>query len=545
MLAGDNSSSGSDADSLTNDERTLRTARVGTDGPALLDFLRKQILTDADRERIQLLIKHLGDDAFRVREKASAELATLGPRAIPLLRPALKDPDPEVAGRAADCLRLLEEEVKERAALGGALTAAAIRVVAARKPAGAAEVLLGCMPVAGDEAIAAEVETALVAVAVREGKAEPALMKALTAAEPRRRGIAGATLARAKVAEARDGIRKLLSDPNPEVRLRIGLALAGTREKQSIPVLIDLLGQLPAEQVWPVEDLLHRMAGEKGPAVSLGTDAASKRKCRDAWAAWWRDNEATVTMIAPRDTQSFLGYTLIVIADYGQVVELDRDRKVRWQVGGLRAPFDAHLLPGGRVLVAEFGGGVTERNLKGDVLWQKAIFNPMQCQRLASGNTFIVTGKTLLEVDREGRERVIYTHTALDSALVAARMLPGGQIIAMDSDGVCRRLDAAGKELSSFTAGKVSNNCVDVLANGHILVAKFLHDKVVEYDSRGHVVWEIDLHSAFSAKRLPNGNTLVTCHEPARVVELNRAGKVVWEHACESANHRPWFASRR
>ena len=48
----------------------------------MLDFFRKQTLTDADRKRIPLLIKQLGDDAFEVREKASAELRAIGRKAI-------------------------------------------------------------------------------------------------------------------------------------------------------------------------------------------------------------------------------------------------------------------------------------------------------------------------------------------------------------------------------------------------------------------------------------------------------------------------------
>jgi hypothetical protein len=545
LFAGGHGSAGEpDPDSLQADERALEAAKLGTDGPALLKFLRKQILVEADQERIALLVKQLGDDAFNVREKASAELAALGPRAIPLLRPALKDRDPEVARRAAECLRHLEDGGNDIAA-GGDLVSAAVRLVAVRKPAGAAEVLLDCLLLADHEPMIAEIETALVAVAVREGKVEPILTKALRAAEPLRRGVSGAALARAAVAEQRNAVRKLLRDPDPGVRLRIGLALAASKDKQSVPVLIELLGELPQEQVWPVETLLHRLAGDRAPALSPGSDPASIRKYRDAWAAWWRDNEAAIEMPAHQDNRHLLGYTLIVIADYGQVVELDRDGKVRWQFGGLSAPFDAQLLPGGRVLVAESGCGVSERNLKGELLWQKPIANTLQCQRLAGGKTFVVTHKALVEIDADGKERSLYTHNELESSLVAAKKMPSGQIIAMDSNGTCMTLNAAGTELRRFTVGKVSNNCLEVLPDGHILIAKLLDDKVIECDSRGRRVWEIEFRSAFSAHRLPNGNTLIACREPARVVEVNRAGKVVWEHACETANHRPWFVTRR
>src|SRR4051794_34344078 len=79
---------GDDSDSLPADEQTLKAASLGTDGPALIEFFKKNSLTEADRENIRQLIKKLGDKNFRVREKASADLVSQGPRAIALLRPA-------------------------------------------------------------------------------------------------------------------------------------------------------------------------------------------------------------------------------------------------------------------------------------------------------------------------------------------------------------------------------------------------------------------------------------------------------------------------
>jgi hypothetical protein len=533
-----------DPDRLADDEQTVRAAGAGTDGPALLDFLRKNTLTDADRRRIVLLVRQLGDDDFDVREKASADLVGFGARAVAFLRPATEDRDPEVARRAANCLLHLERGGMSTPAPGRAL-AAAVRLVAARKPAGAAEVLLDYLPQSDEETLFEELQTALVALAVREGKAEPALAAALTAEASLRRGAAGAALARAGVADHRDAVRKLLKDPEPAVRLRVGLALAAAREKHAVPVLIDLLGRLPPEQVWPVVDLLERMAGEKAPAVSLGTDAEGRGKCRDAWAAWWRDHGAGVEMPAAEALRTFRGHRLIVICDYGTVSELDRDGKLCWQVGGLQSAMDAQVLPGNRILAAEYSGRVSERTLKGEIVWVKDVPSAMQCQRLANGSTFVVSPYRLLEFDPAGKEKLLYSHNRGGTALVAARKQRNGNIITVDSDGLCRTLDAGGKELSSFPTGKVSNSCLDVLPNGHILITRFFDGKVTEHDARGTVVWQIDFPSPFSAQRLPNGNTLVACHEPARVVELDRAGKIVWEHRTESPNHRPWFASGR
>jgi hypothetical protein len=538
-----------DADSVAADEQALKSVRLGTDGPTLLDFFRNRTLTDADRGRIRLLIKRLGDDDFEVREKAGADLADMGAKCIVPVRAALNDRDVEVVRRAEDILRKLERSGIDTVPTAPSVALAASRLVGIRKPVGAAEVLLAFLPFADEEPLVDEVEMALAAVALRDGKPDPALAAALTSAEPLCRGIAGATLTRVAVADHKIAARKLLKDPDPGVRLRIGLALAGARDKAAIPVLIDVLGELPPDRVWQANNLLYRLAGEDAPTLIQGTDAESKTKYRDAWAAWWRKHGEALELPAETVPQRFLGYTLVVVPDYGQVRELDRNGKLRWQIGGLESPFHAHVLPGNRILIAEFSSGrVTERNLKGDILWQHAVPEALQCQRLPNGNTFVSSIKKLVEIDPTGKERVLYTNTGFETGITTARKLPNGQIVLIENGGggaQCIRLDVAGKQIGSFTVGRISNNCLEVLPNGHLLVSRKFDNKVTEHDARGRPIWEIPIREPFSAQRLPNGNTLVACYEPCQVVELDRAGKVVWDYQLESGNHHPWFTSRR
>ena len=72
----------------------------------------------------------------------------------------MKDRDAEIARRADDCLRQLER-VEKRRATGPGVTSAALRLLAVRKPAGAAEALLDFLPFADHETLVEEVETAL------------------------------------------------------------------------------------------------------------------------------------------------------------------------------------------------------------------------------------------------------------------------------------------------------------------------------------------------------------------------------------------------
>ncbi len=89
-----------DPDPAAADEQTLRAADLPTDGPGLLDVLRKRTLPDADRLRALGYIRQFGDANFDVRERASAGLRVMGSAVRPLLREALIDPDPEVVFRA-------------------------------------------------------------------------------------------------------------------------------------------------------------------------------------------------------------------------------------------------------------------------------------------------------------------------------------------------------------------------------------------------------------------------------------------------------------
>src|SRR5262245_11877231 len=75
-------------DTTSSDEKALQAAKLKTDGPALLEFLRGRIIADVDAGKIRKLIKELGSDTFDVRENATDELIRLGSQAAPLLQQA-------------------------------------------------------------------------------------------------------------------------------------------------------------------------------------------------------------------------------------------------------------------------------------------------------------------------------------------------------------------------------------------------------------------------------------------------------------------------
>lgn len=526
-----------DEDPRAADERVLKQAGVPTDDAGLLAFFRKG---SPDEDAIRDLIKKLGDDDFEVREKATKDLTALGPAAEPYLREALKSGDAEVVRRAEECLKNIGKGSP------AAVVSAAARLLARRKPAGAAEALLAYAPRAAGETSEEDVRAALVAVAVRDGKPDPALVKALEDKSPGRRAAAAGALARAGARDALPSVRKLLHDAEPSVRLPVALALVALKEKEAIPVLIDLLAVLPRAGHGPIEDLLDRLAGDKAPDGLTSDDEAARKKYRDAWAEWWKKDGDAADLAKPAGGGKFLGYAVVVMLDAGRILEVDADKKTRWQIDGLEFPLDAQRLPGDRVLVAEHKGNrVTERDRKGAVIWEKRVEGPLAAQRLPNGNTFIATRTQLLEVDRNGKQ--VFAHArGTDDLVMKAQKLDKGEValVVAPAGGAKAefiRLDASGKQAARFPVDvRTSGGRIEVLPDGHVLAPLKDQNKVVEYDSAGKVVWQADFPEPVAAVRLPNGHTVVTSYNDQRAVELDGAGKTVWEYKTDGRVTRAW-----
>ncbi len=513
-----------------------------TTGANLLDVFRKRTLSEADREKVLGLIRNLGDPDLVVREKAAAVLVAMGPAAAPLLHQAMQKADAQARPYAAKCLELIEKDGST------ILPAAAVRLIALRKPAGAAAALLGYLPFAENDGITEEIKTALTAVAEVNGRADPVLAKALKDKAGARRAAAAEVLCRSDRADQLALVRPLLQDPDLNVRLRVALALAGARDKQAIPVLIALLGDLPPEQSSPAVDYLYRLAGDKAPSFLQTNDDAARRKWRDSWADWWAKNGAAVDLVKLEQSQRTLGLTLVVeqynsARGPGRVFELDAAGKVLWQITGLQFPLDAQYLPGDHVLIAEQNfNRVTERDLKGAILWQKQVQQPLRCQRLPNGNTFIASRTQALEVSPDGKEKTLFQNPPGGNISAASR-LPNGDIVLLTHSGQYVRLGADGRTIKNIQVAflRPLAQYVDFLANDHVLVSLNASGKIVEYNLDGKIFWEAKVPAPGNLTRLSNGNVLVVSQN-SRVVEVNRAGQTVREL---KGNMLPWRAWRR
>jgi HEAT repeat protein len=519
----------------------LRQALDADDNAAVLAYFRKLPLSDKDRAAIRTLIARLGDESFAVRERAAREVLDWGPRAAASLRRAARSSDPETAARARDCLGKI---------LAGSVSAQLVEAVHRlenRPPAGTAAVLLDCVPDAEDESLADALQSAIAVLAIRDGKADEVLIKALTDPLPERRAAAGLALCQPATKAHREAVSKLLGDPDPEVRRRVALALVDVGEKTALPVLIDLLGELPPEEAWPIADLLAAVAGARAPAVAPGQDAQGRDRCRAAWSAWWRTHGAEAILVSTRLPPR--GPTLLVYLDAGSqegngVAEVGPDQALRWRTEGLEYPLYAEPLSEDRFLVAEFKGErISERNSSGEVLWSKELNRPvLSAQRLPNGHTFVVYRNGVAELDRDGKEVSSFRRPVRD--LVAARRLPSGEAVLLTDRGDCVFVDAAGREMGRFATGarQVLGAGFEALPNRCVVVPHFSEDKVVEYGPAAEVLWQTTVRKPTGVQRLSGGRTLVVSTETSEVVEIDRFGKELWKY---KASARPVCARRR
>ena len=267
-----------------DDEKLLKAAKIATEGPALLDYFRKRTITPKDREKINRLVRLLGDDSFKVREQASDDLLALGISALPQLRLALTNPDEEIRTRAREGIEAIQSKINP------ALTVAVIRVLCVKAVPETVKTLLEFLPDAESEAVTEEALTTLAVLGVKENKVDPLLVDALKDKQPTRRAAAALVLGRSGTTEQRKAVQALLTDPDVRVRFRAAQGLLAARERLAIPTFIALLSDAPPEVASRAEELLSCVAGARTLRMPISDNAQQNRAVRSAWEQWWTQN---------------------------------------------------------------------------------------------------------------------------------------------------------------------------------------------------------------------------------------------------------------
>jgi HEAT repeat protein len=534
--------SAEDKEGLSADETVLKEQKIATDGPGLLAYFQKRTLSADDQLRIKNLVRQLGHKSYKMRTQASTALAKLQTTALPFLRMGVADADLEIVSRAEKCIKAIE------AGQAMQVPTAAVRLLQALAPEEALETLLGFIPFADDEAVEEEVLKAMLALSTRGPKVSSALVAALKDEMPTRRAAAAYVLGQVGSKTDCQAARKLVEDTDVRVSFRAAQGQIAAREKSAVEVLVQLLAKAPnATFAGKVEEALTAVADDRMPTISLGDGSREAlTKASKAWDAWWQGQKDKVNLARLNQSESYQG--LRVISEYGwngraqvgKVWACGKDGKERWSIDGLQGPMDGHLLPSGTVLIAEnYIRKVSERDRANKkVLWEITLTgNPVSCQRLPNGNTFIACYYNVMEVRRDKTE-VYNINRGPNEYIYSGQKLRNGNILLMTSMNQVVEITTKGKEIRRVPVQNWGNwSSAEGLKNGRYLVALMSQNKVVELDAKGTERASINVTGVNTATRLPNGNTLVTCMNHRLVAEYDRHGKKKWEKTTEG---QPW-----
>jgi hypothetical protein len=540
-------------DTRETDEQTLKTAKFAPDAASLLGFFKGRTKSSEELERIQGWLRDLGHADYRIREEATVNLTKQGPIVLPFLRGPETGNDPEMLRRAA----LVRQTIRNGP--GPELPIAAVRelIRGDASPSEAVPVLLGYAPFTDNETVAEELHTGIAILTARAGGGQllDDLRQAGRDSQPARRAAAAVVLGEIGTPEQLEIVRVARKDADPLVRLRGVQGMLSAADRDAVLDLIELLPAVPAAQLSGIEETLQTLAGDATPTLPMFEDtAAGRTKLRDTWKRWWADHKQAVDLAVLRRGDTYQG--LITICEYdsgfpgrgnGKVWQRGRDGRTRWIQEGFLGAMYAQALPGNRVLVAEnMGNRVVERDAQGNVVWEyRTNNNPIACQRLPNGNTFIATYNQVLEVTPEKKEVMTYSGGPA-FYLFSAERTKDGRVVCMTAQGELIELDAAdGKQLNKFRAIQGGGWCsAQALPNGRYLVASMSNNggQIREIDAQGVTHWQANYQGVFRAVKLPTGNIVAVSMTTRKIAELDREGRVRWEVTCTG---RPWSVQYR
>jgi HEAT repeat protein len=539
------------------DEWLLREAGMKVDGDSLLEFLRKQSNADHALRHLDQLIQQLGSNSFHERKEASTSILNLGYAALPSLVQAMNHPDAEISRRAKICV----EQIRENSLW--TLASSVIRRLSYLRPMGTEKAIINYLPYAPDPCVQEEIYFTVNDLTESANKIDPALISALEDVFPSRRALAACIVGRLGTVRERVLVRRLLQDRDPLVRLRSAQGLLAARDKSILPILIGLLDEQDISIAWQAEELLHYVAGEDSPERIVGEGTQSLRKqCQKAWQMWLTDHADKLDLACLNQQPRRPGFVLLTSSTFRSAKNepvvwiAGCDGKRRWRLMGQDETYEAHLLPGNRVLISDTVGPVeeslcrlSERDLAGNILWQyKSPLLPIRgYRRLPDGRTLISASSRIPSELTADRRLIGFSDrsTLLDNpdraSAVDIELLHGNKLMLRLVDRVTQKTISTRivhDELPPILQSQV-------LPGGNILFisgSKPYANKILMLDRSCKPLYQLQLrvHGCRWFTRLHNGNYLAFSALPLkRVVEIDQAGKTVWEMLLDKDVNQP------
>ncbi len=239
----------------------------------------------------------------------------------------------------------------------------------------------------------------------------------------------------------------------------------------------------------------------------------------------------------------------------GKIAVVAVDGTIEWEVA-YSHPQDCWALPNGNILFCHVSGAI-EMTRDKKIVWEyksAAKTEVHACQPLPDGRVLIIENGPcrIIEVDRAGKiakEITLRVPPASvkihDQFRGTRKMQDGHYLLCRKGEHVVEELDGNGKVLRSIPVPGDVHEAL-LLPDGHLLIACGEGHKIIEFDAKMNVVWELNerdlpgnpLRLMTGFQRLPNGNT-VFCNylghghvgEQPHFFEITRDKKIVWQFA--------------
>ena len=203
---------------------------------------------------------------------------------------------------------------------------------------------------------------------------------------------------------------------------------------------------------------------------------------------------------------------------------------------------------------SDYTGGKVYIMENGKLVWEHDAPNSNDLWALPNGNILFTTGKGVLEMTRQND--TVFQYSSGSSIFACQRLKNGNTFVAESDSGRLLEIAPTGKIVKTVCilpkgvtdAGFAFMRNARKLDNGHYLVAHYKDQCVKEYDSKGKVVWKVNMPGgAHSVIRLPDGHTFVAVADGQisdgsknpRIIEFDKKGNIVWEFSNNDIPDKP------
>jgi hypothetical protein len=302
-------------------------------------------------------------------------------------------------------------------------------------------------------------------------------------------------------------------------------------------------GLTDAEKLKQLED---KMLAEKKVGPLSREDMMAKMK-QSNFGMTKTNGEPAAAANTPDD-----GYTMLY-TDHtrNQVVEVDRNKQVKWKFGGFGSPAEEKQLQKGHaektgnnsvLIVDTINKKVVEVSTADNSIinnWTAHLSSPQSAVKLENGNILVTDKAKIMELDTS--DNIVWSYeNNLNKPSFAIKTKENTIIIADRVNNFITEISPESEPVWFFD-GVNKPEYVQKLENGNFLVADSGNNRVVEISPEKTIVWEfsgkpkggmrIIFTQPTQAFRLKSGTTMIIHSNERKAIEVDHENNIVWQNS--------------